>query len=247
MLLFDVGNTRIKWRYIGSGESISGSTLSKSNKQLDNDIQLVATKVGKGVQKIGIACVAGESISEALGESVSRAFACKPVFAKVEKCFAGVEAAYDDVSQLGVDRWLKLLAVRSEGNGDAIIIDSGSALTIDYLQADGRHVGGLILPGVEVMLRGLTAKASAVNVEALELSSKWSAGVDTLSCVENGFAALIQGLCNSITAYERGRFASEIIVAGGGAKNILPFLPDACYEEELVLKGLSIYMNTRVN
>ncbi len=65
---------------------------------------------------------------------------------------AGVTSAYQQPQRLGVDRWLALLGGYSMGVTDAMIIDAGSAITVDLLKKDGQHLGGAILPGFNTSL-----------------------------------------------------------------------------------------------
>jgi len=59
----------------------------------------------------------------------------------------GVINAYQSAQGLGVDRWLCLLAADNLVARDAMIVDAGSAITVDLLRSDGQHLGGAILPG----------------------------------------------------------------------------------------------------
>ena len=64
----------------------------------------------------------------------------------------GVSSAYPQPDRLGVDRWLALIGAHSLVAGDCMIIDAGSAITLDLLRADGTHLGGAILPGINTSM-----------------------------------------------------------------------------------------------
>ena len=60
-------------------------------------------------------------------------------------------SGYRDPERLGVDRWLALIAARERSKQPTVIVDAGSACTIDLLDSEGRHLGGYILPGLTAM------------------------------------------------------------------------------------------------
>ena len=247
MLLIDVGNTRLKWQLVqvGAGEAgevlLSGVMLSKENADLElafsKECQLLSAKV----DSIAIASVAGAVFDDCLSRVLARSFGVAPVFAKVEKNFAGVSVVYTDVETLGVDRWLLMLAAHKRAYQRAILISAGTAITVDYIDG-GQHTGGLIIPGFDTMVQSLFANASAIPSEQVVLSDSWRPGRDTLDCVNNGFSLLLGAFLSQAIDFDGGRYSDHLVVAGGNARQVLGSVPGAIEDQGLLFEGLRVYM-----
>lgn len=152
----------------------------------------------------------------------------------------GVSLAYADPMQLGVDRWCALLGARAHHPAeDVLIVLAGTAITVDYLRADGRQVGGVILPSLSAMRAGLDALAP-------KLSGAWDKpgavaeggifAIDTAGALHLGarfmLASTVMQLIEAVIAAEGG--APKILLSGGDS----PLLAGWLVRPHTVMPGL---------
>jgi len=152
----------------------------------------------------------------------------------------GVVNAYPESDRLGVDRWLCLIAVHRQTRAPACIVDCGSAITIDGLDAHGQHLGGLILPGFEMMRAAIlrnTQIQAATTGGPPELLAR-----DTESAVAAGGLFACAGLVELVVrriARQCGRVPEVVLTGGDGGKLPSILEMEARYEPDLVLQGLA--------
>ncbi len=231
ILLIDAGNTRYKWALAYNGEIRQAGVAKSSVKEVRDVLH------PNSIDEILISSVVGAQVSEGLGSSCKELFGVAPYFAKVQKSFKGVTVAYQNVGNLGVDRWLALLAGKQKAGGGCVVIDAGTTITVDYLDDNGCHSGGLIVPGVSMMRGALFENTAAVKVESLTLPQKWSPGRDTMPCVSNGLSAMLKGFLEQVTGLATG--PTKILVTGGDADLVNSLIASSAeVHDHLVLEGL---------
>lgn len=153
----------------------------------------------------------------------------------------GIQLAYLDPSQLGADRLAALIAANENYSGNKCIVDCGTAITIDALDVNGMHHGGVILPSLISMQKALSVDT---NVEYNEADGSFNIFANTtqdaiytgcLSAVIGG----IQHVVNSMQAHYDA--FDQIIITGGDAEQIMYMLAHkVVHDEKLVLDGLMI-------
>jgi type III pantothenate kinase len=150
----------------------------------------------------------------------------------------GVTNAYRDPSQLGSDRWASLLAAHAFGGGHKLVVNAGTALTIDALTADGRFLGGLIVPGAALMRRSLDRGTAGLRLTEGEFHDFPRATPDAIT--SGAIQACVGAVARLRDAMARGGTAPEaIVLSGGAAAEIADHLPIAVeLRENLVLDGL---------
>ncbi len=146
--------------------------------------------------------------------------------------------AYADPSSLGADRWVNLLGARAAlGPVDTIIVDAGTAVTVDALRADGRHLGGAILAGLSASRAGLRSAAPALPAahDEAPLPSDNTAGA-----IGGGTLIGLAGAIERVATAVGGRLAApERILTGGDAERLAPWLDTAWSVDPLLtLRGL---------
>ncbi len=245
MLLLDVGSTRLKWGHLDGESFVSGGALVHRERQPREVIQEGLSQVQRP-SRVMASCVAGEVFEQALREHSERQWGVTPEFLRAEAEAAGVLNAYAEPGRLGVDRWAALLAARDLGVGAACIVDCGTAITVDALGSDGRHLGGLIVPGLELgrhcLLAATTGLASSIGAE-LEAANVGVLARDTLNAVTGGTlyatVAFVDRLVQDVGAALGGRMAR--LITGGDAEQVLPLLAGRYrHEPWLVLRGLAV-------
>lgn len=228
----DIGNSFIKWRFVGSQQILVSSDpadLVASCKRFDVDrvrVSSVAPLIRYG------------DIAEHLRDI------CIPELAVVKPGVGGVELAYQDPLSIGVDRWLSMLAARSINRCDLVVVSAGTAMTVDFVSADGKHLGGLIVPGVHTCAEALYGATDGVGAREVNMHGRWQLGTSTLDCVENGLSAMFQGFVDQVQWQASERLSdSKIMITGGGGSTVLPFFGsnfDVEYYPALVLDGLAV-------
>lgn len=154
----------------------------------------------------------------------------------------GLEVRVDHPDKVGLDRLLNALAVKQRrgGKGPAIIVDAGSAVTVDYLDETGAFRGGAIFPGLRLMAQSLhdyTAKLPIVNVAA----ARDPPGTNTIAAIEAGvFHAVLGGIYSLIQAYDQASSSTpSIYCSGGDAALLAPRLSrQAILWPEMTLEGI---------
>jgi len=214
-LLVDIGNTRTKYVFEQDGE------LSKIQSEHNDGINEKWLKnITASVKVIIVA-----SVSDAYLSDVFSTFAHQREikFLKVESESNrfGVTSSYQQPTSLGVDRWLTLLAANLlYKNENVLIIDAGTATTIDLLDKSGLHLGGWILPGIDVLFKSLllnTSKVLATQEEIPDLSF----GKSTSQGVNNAcWAATLGFIEQSLKQANEQVSLDKVLLLGGNAEKL---------------------------
>jgi len=238
-LLIDIGNTNLKWAVSEAGSPGAMQTV-RHHGGLPIDLH-AAWEALASPRRVLIGNVGGTKLAETLARICRSYWGREPELATPEPNAHGVTIAYAQPERLGVDRWLALIAAHRISPGPVLVIDAGTAITYDLLLGDGRHLGGLIMAGIELMRTGLITGTRIPRTEPEELAGFWAA--DTGAAIALGSiqapAALAERLFARLTD-QAGR-APECLLTGGDAERLLPALglpvrpcPD------LVLRGLAL-------
>ena len=242
-LLLDIGNSRIKWALAGEDGWQSGTPLVRGDKAF-KDIARPAWKDLDVPERVIVSSVAGSDYDKSVRTWVKRRWKLDVEFLVATEACCGVVNAYRQPQWLGADRWASLLAARELFRGPVCIVDCGTAVTIDALAGDGRHLGGLIVPGLDMMVDALTRRTPGVVLTAAGEQEVSLLGRDTASAVTGGTLYAVVSLLDRVYAdvtAELGR-ATRAVITGGDAGRVLPLLGTRPrHEPELVLKGLEVY------
>ncbi|MEW8155229.1 MAG: type III pantothenate kinase, partial [Candidatus Thiodiazotropha endolucinida] len=143
-LYVDIGNSAIKW---ATEDDLHVDILHQAeSSNLPAEIEQAWLKLKKP-EAVYIASVRQQDIDAKLLSWIERHWQIIPLFAETRQREHGVTNGYKQPNQLGVDRWLALIAARTLSKLPQIVVDCGSATTIDAMDGEGRHIGGIILPG----------------------------------------------------------------------------------------------------
>lgn len=229
-LLLDAGNTRLKWAVVEDGHwHATGrsdySDWSALTPQLKADTHCFVASVASPEHERRLA-----TFLEAAGLA--------PVWLRAEARFGGVENRYSNPHQLGVDRWMGLIAARQRTDETALVVSVGTAMTVDALSAEGTFLGGLIVPGVHLMQQALQHGTARIDAAA----GTWQAFPNaTADAVRSGIVA---ALCGAI-AQQHARLAElagrapRCLLTGGDAEKVLSHLRiPAEHVPALVLEGI---------
>ncbi len=243
-LLMDVGNSRIKWGVSDAGEirrtgHISQERISKTG------LQVLTTKIPRRVDRVFVSNVAGASFATRLSGVVGAHCECDVHFARSERNGWGVTSGYTQPRRMGVDRWVAMIGAWAELQSACLVVDAGTALTIDAINANGQHLGGQIIAGVATMASALAGATSDIP-EVKPAPGR--AGGDLGMFAKNTAAAVREGAQNAVAgAIERAvrtlqsnAYEPTIVLTGGDASRILGALGEtALHRPHLVLQGLA--------
>ena len=239
MLTIDIGNTNIKWALWDRESMVRSGSFAYSKQHLrqafDNWQDL--HPAGQAM----VACVAGASVEAALIDWMQRRWSLTPVFLRSTAQSGDVINAYPDPAQYGVDRWAALLGARTLTRQPVCIIDAGTAITVDLIDVDGCHKGGLIMPGLQMMREALLRGAAGIdqasgNIVAFANNTADAVSSGTLHMLR---AAIVES-CSSAADVLGANM--RIIITGGTSELILslPGIPEMQSEPYLVLLGLRV-------
>jgi type III pantothenate kinase len=241
-LLVDLGNTRLKLARLHHGQVEPIATWAHGAD--DAGARLEAALAGaSAVDSIWIADVAR---AEA-GADLLAACARRLPAARVERLVTpargyGVTNAYAEPARLGIDRWLGLVAAHPHGAGAKLVAGLGTALTIDALDGEGLHLGGLIAPSPELMQSALIGATGRVRVNEPGRIGMFGASTEdglASGCWQAG-AALVERAWHAL-AHRVGSDPS-LILTGGAAPAIAALLSiPHRHLPLLVLEGLARY------
>jgi type III pantothenate kinase len=228
----DIGNSRCKWRLL-SGSKVLRGVFDYRAVGFDPLKELPA------VDRVRFCSVSDRQVSVDFKSAIHDLFAVHAEQASVSGGCGGVQVAYNDPSKLGVDRWAAMVAARQQFSGPLLVVDAGSALTVDALTAEGCHLGGLISPGLALMKEALLKDTAKVRFGELQLTG--DLGQSTEGAVACGLVSSLVGAV--IFVLERAELqlgqACQIVVTGGDADLFTGQLGrQVSLNPELVLDGL---------
>jgi|TARA_B110000908_G_C10247819_1_gene449874 type III pantothenate kinase len=239
ILEVDAGNSRIKWRLLSSDSGVVQSRGVFANKDLE--FWLKELDQISQVKKIRVSSVAGQYALKQMSAYFSQrnwAF----IEAQTAKKTAGVTCAYTDPSTLGVDRWMGIVAAYNQFRSPCIIVDAGSAVSIDIIDGNGLHLGGYIMPGFEMGLQAILAGTSNVRVERLDFKEPMSfmPGHSTEQCLVRGQLLAVKSMVEHIfVGMQAKKIIPEIVLTGGNGEQLVGVIDGFVhFESELVLNGL---------
>ena len=240
-LLFDIGNTRIKWALAAAGEfRHHGSAV-----QLDECLDRLARELSAEVAVAWAVNVGGPEIETRLRHELGQRFGIALNMQRTLPQFGSVINGYDSPEQLGADRWAAIVGAWHHYRERICVVDAGTALTIDIVEASGQHSGGIIVPGLHLMTAALKRETS--DIGGFAASSKGPAseqswyGKDTLSAIQRGALFALQATVRRAATPAPGADPLRLIVTGGDAPALLPLEGIAAeLRPELVLEGLHI-------
>ena len=244
MLLVDIGNSRVKWAAYDHGRIAAQRAAAHAQWNVE-DWERALFDGATTVESVAAVSVAGASSRRALVEAAARRGIADVVFHASSSAACGVRNAYRDPSLLGVDRWAAVIGAHHLYAPRACcVVDVGTATTIDAVTGDGRHLGGFIVPGPELMVRSLLTGTSdlASHTAASPAGAQTLFADNTRDAIERGcrvtLAAAIDRCLAELARAVAG--APVLVVTGGAVAAVAPYvLATAELVPDLVLHGVA--------
>lgn len=243
-LFLDLGNTRIKVAL----EDDSGYQYLGPISMTDfNNPDLLEDFLGSAKPTaVFMSSVLSADDLDSVKSIIQSTYELFPVMLTAQKSCCGLTTGYDDFNQLGDDRWMALQGARSLTHQPILVIDAGTAMTIDGI-LDGQHLGGFIVPGLSSLRASLgedTANISVVE-EPSHSSRTFSIpallATSTHAAILGGTLYMTASFINSIIADLNNQVGTQfkVFITGGNAPklNVLIDTPTE-YIPDLVLLGM---------
>jgi type III pantothenate kinase len=210
ILVIDVGNTRLKWAWLSStGLSDQQAVVHRDAKPGMWTAALFDTT--QRPSRVLVSNVAGPEMAKTLSKLAKKVFDVDIEFVTAVPEYHGLVNGYLDPKLLGADRWLALIGAWTHARQVLCVVDAGTAVKVDSVDANGHHLGGLIVPGIHMMREALMSKTSDI-AKAAEHSTPSLAGVlanNTVGAVSRGAVYALAGLADR---------AGEVIEQNTGVK-----------------------------
>ena len=235
VLALDAGNTRIKWGLNVGGQWVArGATPETEAHKLGRDWPpLPEGTIAKGSN------VAGIPVELALYEAcANHDLDLSLVTSQAEQL--GVKSGYRDPGQLGTDRWAALVAAHRASEGHKLVVNVGTALTVDALRGDGFFLGGLIVPGPALMRASLTGGTAGLRLTEGQFDPFPRSTPDAITT--GAVLAALGAIERMAAAMAQANAAPErIVLSGGAASTLEPHLSSpVTLNDNLVLDGVAL-------
>jgi type III pantothenate kinase len=170
LLALDIGNTRLKWAQYAA-PTPGAALLAQGAEFLENIDKLAdgAWAELRAPQHILGCAVAGDAIKRRVQEQLVDLWDVTPQWVVASEAEAGLRNGYDHPTRLGADRWVAMIGayhrMRAQGAPrPMVVVMVGTAVTVEAVDADGKFLGGIILPGHGIMLRALESGTAGLHV-----------------------------------------------------------------------------------
>ncbi len=260
-LYVDLGNSLIKWGTLHETHNRCHSKTMTPELQLVSDshklmlerwLVLVKNKrwLTDEIENKALSAVIVSSVSQnknltLLQNYIQQLYGINCVIQGTEKSWQNLSNGYDRPEQMGVDRWLAMIAAWHKFHQACLVVDCGTAITLDAIDAQGQHLGGHIVPGFQLLQKNLIAATARVKLHPDKKSGedlKAVYGDGTSEAVRLGTQFMIEDyLLNRWRQFHKVQQNGLLLVTGGdGLKASTLLAKTDCYHKDLVLQGLCI-------
>lgn len=250
-LAIDIGNTRLKWALYDAAHP--GAALQAHGAEFLDHIERLAEGPWADLPAPGsmLGCVvAGDAVRRRAEEQIVERFECAPRWVVASAAEAGIVNGYDHPTRLGADRWVAMIGARHRmlGTGPArpmVVVMIGTAVTVEAIDASGKFLGGLILPGHGIMLRALESGTAGLHVPTGEVREF---PTNTSDALTSGGTYAIAGAVERMVQHVRSHCGAEpaCYMTGGAGWKMAPVMNgDFELVESLIMDGLLVIARER--
>ena len=248
LLLIDAGNSYLKWNFASEvDKQLVGATqnISWGSNHLINAAFKQWQERGD-ISRVIMSSVVNEERNNLIIQWVKSHGLVELELIQTQRATLGVTNGYQNPTQLGVDRWVALIACANLfPKENCIVVDCGTAITLDALLADGTHKGGVIFPGLQLMKNSLLGNTD-ITSPLLKNSPEQSKDIEilnqtTASAIQNGVLyTVVAGITSSVSDLaKKCNVKARMVITGGDAPHLLPHLSMHYHHEpDLIMKGL---------
>jgi type III pantothenate kinase len=235
ILVIDAGNSRLKWGIAASDADVLDGDWHGLGAIGNGELaELGRQWVGLPVpDHVLCSNVAGAASAQAIGAALAT-WGIEAIWLRPQSRAAGLTNLYDAPGQLGPDRWATAVAAWHRKRSACIVVNAGTATTVDFISPSAEFLGGMILPGVTLMKKALQRGTAELPLQAgaIHLQSR-----NTADAIETGC------LIAQLGAIEHARRAflpgAPLLLSGGASVNFLGRLAEPLEQRpHLALEGL---------
>lgn len=245
VLDIDVGNSFVKWRCgerrgrLLTAELQEQAFLRAVTGTADSS---VGTTTGDAVvpARVRLASVATPAQQDEIASWCLQHWGVVAEVAETRARCAGLSNSYTEPQRMGVDRWLAMLAGYNT-EGACCVVDCGSAITVDFVDRQGQHLGGYIMPGAYLLKAGLMANTRRIGAPLTALDwRRLTPGRCTDDAVDHGLALMLDALAARVVAACSEQLGEHavLLITGGDAESFQRAAGQGKLEPDLVLDGL---------
>lgn len=239
MLLIDVGNTRFKAAFAGELD-LTWAVVKDAEDPAAGVAQLLDLCYRQPAEVV-ISCVGDSANAERLQSQCMARWGLVTQRLQTAARFGKVTNGYADYRQLGIDRWAAVVAAWHQVRGAVVVVDCGTAVTIDTVANDGRHLGGVIIPGLRLSAGSFFRHTH--NMANQPIGERQLFATDTGMAVSSGVRWAVAGGINSVLSEVLQQLPpdTQVLLTGGDAAELLPYLRvDVTQDEYLVFRGMAL-------
>lgn len=248
-LLVDLGNTRVKWALCEpSSQAFDGGSKYRffEHGSAENNESLCWRQLSNNIEHAIISSVASKELLERHCSQIKELWQCEVEIVTVELEFNELKNCYEDISALGVDRWVAAIGANTQyPNEDLIVVDAGTAITIDVVSRRNEFLGGVIMPGIHLMHHALVGNTAQIRAHANQ--NPPLIGRNTQQCVSSGALFSVSGgVDRAVNEFKKQLNNSSVrtLICGGDAQWIMSSSESALeYQPELLFSGLATFHN----
>jgi type III pantothenate kinase len=243
ILLLDLGNTRLKFALMDGGEFTHRGAFGW-DADIAHELATLWASWPTPERIVG-ASVVDSARETAVAVATDKTFGRTPVWVRTPDEACGVTNAYAEPQRLGVDRFLAMVDALAAGRAPCVLASVGTALTLDALDGDGRHLGGWIAPGPLLMQQsvlGATVQVRPGHAGAVrDLADNTADGLAS-GCWQ-ACAALVDRFVERSAPLLGGN--PTVTLGGGDADVLAPLLErEVVLVPDAVLRGLAVWAKT---
>ncbi|MDV6344465.1 type III pantothenate kinase [Nitrosomonas sp. Is37] len=236
LLAIDSGNTTIKWGLHNGNDWHERGIVAQNQR-------LLLSQIWQDVPEpsaIIVSNVAGSSAEAAL-LNLFAIWKAIPHWISATAYQCGVRNHYSNPAQLGSDRWAALIAAWRMRQQGCLVVNVGTAMTVDTLSDRGEFLGGIILPGFNLMKQALANQTALLTLKEGRFQDF---PVNTADAIHSGVVHALTGALDhmyTLLSANLGRDTLNCIISGGGAALLLPYIKiPTMIVDYLVLEGLKV-------
>lgn len=257
LLAIDCGNTNIVFALYDGGQNLKGVWRCKTDAARTGDEYLAFLSQHFELRAVHVQDVTDIIISSVVPDAnfsleklATEGFGVQPKFIgkDITTEQIGIKVEIDRPQELGADRIVNAVAIKEYYKKDVIVVDFGTATTLDVIAADGTFKGGIIAPGANLSMAALHAAAAKLPKIGVARPPK-VIGTNTVDAMQSGIFYGYAGLVEGLVARMKAEMGDDpMVIATGGLavmfREELKII--AAIDEELTLKGLlSIYQSIK--
>ncbi|GGD79388.1 type III pantothenate kinase [Lacimicrobium alkaliphilum] len=235
-LCLDIGNSRVKYAMVTKREVTDTGILTDQNHLQ----QLLVKSEGVYIASVGQTEYVAELIK------VIQSSNCRYELLSTSTQVQAIAVAYNNPAKLGLDRWLAMLGARRFSSRPFAVLDIGTAITCDFVDVGGQHLGGWICPGIQLMRQSLAKNTARVTTN----QQQWyvgDIGKDTEECVDSGCLVMAKGIIDRADLWMKNQFSDyDLFICGGDCDLLLPeFVSGIRHIPDIIFYGMMQFISEK--